>query len=143
MADFLSSYPTFKNLVALQAEEPDPLLDDADELPVSVPLFTHQLGPDEQWLKSAVLRLYEPRDPKPLTEIWSDVDIEPWPGLEFSGADVCLVAEVSSLFGAFDSPEQIPKFSAFCALCGNWSKYVEELEDVESAVSGWIRVIII
>jgi hypothetical protein len=44
MADFLSRYPTFKDYVT-RREDVQPMPPDLfDQLPTSVPLFTHRLG---------------------------------------------------------------------------------------------------
>ena len=69
MADFLSRYPTFENYVSKPMESA-PLPDELFDVIGDVPLFTHELGPDEDYLRKARLTLIESKDPRLVTEVW-------------------------------------------------------------------------
>ena len=70
MADFLSRYPAYRDYVAEPKDVQVMSEELFDALPESVPMFTHRLGDDEGWLKSARYELYEAKDPRRLREIW-------------------------------------------------------------------------
>ena len=70
MADFLSRYPAYRDYVAEPKDVQVMSEELFDALPESVPMFTHRLGDDEGWLKSARYELYEAKDPQRLRDIW-------------------------------------------------------------------------
>ena len=69
MADFLSRWPTFEKYFPRKdeiAHLPDELFEDLQE----IPLFTHQLGPDDTLLKGWRYTLVEAKKPKEAEHIW-------------------------------------------------------------------------
>ena len=70
MADFLSRYPTFKAYVSESSDVQELPSELFDLVPESVPLFTHRLGDDDEWLQRAHYQLYEAKNPTSLQHIW-------------------------------------------------------------------------
>ena len=70
MADFLSRYPTFKAYVSESSDVQELPSELFDLVPESVPLFTHRLGNDDEWLRRAHYQLYESKKPTLLQHIW-------------------------------------------------------------------------
>ena len=74
MADFLSRYPAYKHYISTARniqEMPSELF---DKLPEMVPMFTHKLGDDEEWLSRATYELYEAKNPRLMDQIWQHND---------------------------------------------------------------------
>lgn len=87
IADFLSRHPTFAKYVS-NPREVTPLGDDLFEKIGEVPLFTHELGGEDEYMRSAKYELYEPRRPAELENIWqAQMLLEAVPGVDETAAD--------------------------------------------------------
>lgn len=73
MADFLSRYPTFKAYIKTEQQVQTMPTELFDKLPQAVPLFTHKLGDDEQWLTHASYDLYEAKSPQLVESFWQSM----------------------------------------------------------------------
>lgn len=126
IADFISRYPTFKNIVTPRAEDESfPALDDVDLLPVTVPLFTHALPEAENYLRSARYELYEPRFPVVLTEVWASSQPECYdspPG----DVDAYLMAQMHTVREAIVASKD--NSLSWASECEHWSQYVGVFE---------------
>ena len=130
MADFLSRYATFKKYVhrATDVQEmPEELF---DRLPFSAPLFTHELGDSDGWLRNCHYSLYEAKEPQLIESIWQGrcetaLDDQPMPE---AGPDIIdMVSDVQQELGQVDFWKEQREFDA---ICKGWEQAVEAFEIV-------------
>ena len=153
LADFLSRYPAFEDYVTRPegvAHLPDDLFDDVAD----VPLFTHQLGPeDEPFLRSWSYRLAEAKNPTEVRDIWqAQIATSPIDHDRKDAAELAYIASSASpaaveralLFPSLSAstqhskwPAVLPAYVSSLRKHATQQQFWREQEDFEDYTSGW------